>query len=431
MPEETSIEAIPAFAGREVRLKGWVRNKRSGKAIHFVILRDGTGEIQCVASKSDLAEADFAAADALTLESSAIIDGVVRADARAPSGYELTVTRVQPVQIADEYPIAKKEHGVDFLMANRHLWIRSARQVAVLKVRDEVIKATRDHFYEKRFVCADAPMFTPNACEGTTTLFEVDYFGDKVYLTQSGQLYNEATAMALGRVFSFGPTFRAEKSKTRRHLAEFWMFEAEAAFCDFEENMRIQEEYIEYLVARILDKCAAQLNTLERDTSKLLNVKAPFHRVTYDECVEALKQDGFDFEWGDDFGSPEETAIAESYDKPVFVTRFPTAIKPFYMKRDPARPEVVLGSDLLAPEGYGEIIGGGQREESIDELLERIEREGLNKDDFAWYLDLRRYGSVPHSGFGLGLERTVSWICGLSHIRSAIPFPRMLYHKYP
>jgi len=415
----------------EVRLQGWVRNKRSGKGIHFIILRDGTGEIQCVAAKADVPESDFSAADALTLESSVVIDGVVKADPRSPSGFEIGVTRVQPVQIAQDYPISKKEHGVDFLMENRHLWIRSARQVAVLQVRDEVIKATRDHFYEKGFICADSPIFTPNACEGTTTLFDVDYFGEKVYLAQSGQLYNEATAMALGKVYSFGPTFRAEKSKTRRHLMEFWMFEAEAAFCDFEENMRIQEEYIEYLVARVLDKCAEQMKALERDTSKLSNVKAPFHRIAYDECVKTLKDKGFEFEWGGDFGSPEETAIAESFDGPVFVTRFPTTIKPFYMKRDPARPDVVLGSDLLAPEGYGEIIGGGQREESIDELLSRIEHEGLNKSDFAWYLDLRRYGGVPHSGFGLGLERTVGWICGLSHIRETIPFPRMLYHKYP
>jgi asparaginyl-tRNA synthetase len=373
----------------------------------------------------------FETAKSLTQESSLIVTGTVRADERAPGGYELTVKQIKVVQLAQEYPITPKEHGVDFLMDHRHLWLRSSRQHAILRVRAEVIRAVREYLDENGFLLVDTPILTPAACEGTSTLFETDYFGDKAYLAQSGQLYSEATIMAFGKVYCFGPTFRAEKSKTRRHLLEFWMVEPEMAYADLDDCMRLAEEFISYIVQRALTRRKAELETLKRDTTSLEKVKPPFPRISYDEAVEILHQEGLEFAWGDDFGAPHETALAQRFDKPLFVHRFPTKSKAFYMEPDPDRPELSLSVDLLAPEGYGEIIGGGQRTADYDLLVKRIEEHNLPREAFEWYLDLRRYGSVPHSGFGLGIERTVAWICGIEHIRETIPFPRMLYRLYP
>jgi asparaginyl-tRNA synthetase len=426
------IQDIARYDGQSVTLRGWLHNRRSSGKIHFLTLRDGTGFIQCVMSKQAVGEEAFKAADHLAQETSLVVEGTVRVDARAPGGFEVDVTRLAVVSDSQNYPISPKEHGVDFLMDRRHLWIRSQRQQAILRVRHEVINAVRDFFNERGFILADTPIFTPAACEGTTTLFPVQYFDDETaYLTQSGQLYNEANAMALGRVYCFGPTFRAEKSKTRRHLTEFWMVEPEMAYATLDDVMDLAEALVVYVVQRVLEKRQPELKVLERDTTKLEQVKAPFPRVSYDEAAAILKEKGLPFEWGGDFGAPDETAISESFDRPVCVHRYPSAIKAFYMKPDPDRPEVALCVDVLAPEGYGEIIGGGQRIDDYDLLLARIEEHKLPKEAFEWYLDLRRFGSVPHGGFGMGIERVVTWICGIDHLREAIPYPRMLYRIYP
>jgi asparaginyl-tRNA synthetase len=426
------IEEIAGHQGQPVTLRGWLHNRRSSGKIHFLTLRDGTGFIQCVMSKAVVGEESFKRADHLAQESALIVHGTVRADARAPGGYELDVSGLEVVSESVNYPITPKEHGVDYLLDRRHLWIRSARQQAILRVRHEVINAVRDFFNSRGFILADTPIFTPSACEGTTTLFPVQYFeGETAYLTQSGQLYNEANAMALGKVYCFGPTFRAEKSKTRRHLTEFWMVEPEVAYATLDDVMDLAEGLVESVVARVLEKRQAELKTLERDTSKLEKVKAPFPRVSYDDAAKILEKKGLPFEWGGDFGAPDETALSEEYDRPILVHRYPSAVKAFYMKPDPARPEVALCIDMLAPEGYGEIIGGGERLDDYELLVARIKEHGLPQEAFEWYLDLRRFGSVPHGGFGMGIERVVSWICGLEHLREAIPYPRMLYRIYP
>jgi asparaginyl-tRNA synthetase len=426
------IDDIARHEGQTVTLKGWLVNRRSSGKIHFLQVRDGSGFIQAVLSKAAVGEEVFQRADHLSQESAIAVTGVVRADKRAPGGYEIDATGLEVVSEAHEFPITPKEHGVDFLMDRRHLWIRSQRQQAILRVRHEVIDAVRDYFNSRGFVLADTPIFTPSACEGTTTLFPVQYFDDATaYLTQSGQLYNEANAMALGRVYCFGPTFRAEKSKTRRHLTEFWMVEPEVAYASLDDIIDLAEGLVVEVVSRALDRRRTELKVLERDTTRLEAVQRPFPRISYDEAAALLKGKGLPFEWGGDFGSPDETAISESYDRPVAVYGYPSAIKAFYMKPHPDRPEVSMSVDFLAPEGYGEIIGGGQRLEDYDLLIRRIEEHKLPREAFEWYLDLRRFGSVPHAGFGMGIERVVSWICGLEHLREAIPYPRMLYRLYP
>ncbi len=425
----TLIKHLAGHAGEEVEIRGWLYNKRSSGKIAFLIVRDGTGTVQGVLLKTN--EVAFAVAETLTQESSLCMKGVVRAEPRAVGGFEIDVTELRAIGIAQEYPISLKEHGVDFLAERRHLWIRTPKQAAILRIRAEIEFALREFFYRNDFVLADSPIITPAACEGTTNLFEIDYHGEKAYLSQSGQLYNEANAAALGRVYCFGPTFRAEKSKTRRHLLEFWMIEAEAAFFDVDDNMRLQEDMIVYVIERVLERCRPELKLIDRDISKLEAVKKPFPRISYTEAVALLNQKGEAFEWGDDFGAPHETIIGSHFDSPVFVHRYPTAIKAFYMKPDPENEKVVLGADLLAPEGYGEIIGGGQRIDDLELLEKRIEEHHLPREAFEWYLDIRRFGTTPHSGFGLGIERTVAWICGLDHIRETIPFPRMLHKLYP
>jgi asparaginyl-tRNA synthetase len=426
------IEDVARHEGETVTLKGWLANRRSSGKIHFLQIRDGSGFIQGVMSKAAVGPDLFARADHLSQESAVVVTGAVRADTRAPGGFELDVSGLEVVSESHDFPITPKEHGVDFLMDRRHLWIRSARQQAVLRVRHEVIDAVRDYFNSRGFVLADTPIFTPSACEGTTTLFPVQYFEDTTaYLTQSGQLYNEANAMALGRTYCFGPTFRAEKSKTRRHLTEFWMVEPEVAYANLDDIIQLAEGLVVEVVSRVLDRRRRELQALERDTTKLEAVKSPFPRLSYDDAADLLKKKGLPFEWGGDFGSPDETAISEAFDRPVAVHGYPSAIKAFYMKPHPDRPEVSLSVDFLAPEGYGEIIGGGQRLEDLDLLLARIDEHKLPREAFEWYLDLRRYGSVPHAGFGMGIERVVSWICGLEHLREAIPYPRMLYRLYP
>lgn len=431
MVERILLKHIGRHVGTEVEIRGWLYNKRSSGKILFLIIRDGSGMVQGVMVKNEVPEEVFEAARRLTQESSVIVRGIVREEPRAISGYELSITHVEIVQLAEEYPITPKEHGVEYLLDRRHLWLRSRKQHAIMLVRNEIIKATRKFFDERDFVLIDAPILTPASVEGTTTLFETDYFEDKAYLSQSGQLYMEAAAMAFGRVYCFGPTFRAEKSKTRRHLMEFWMVEPEMAFCDNEENMKIQEEYVSYLVQHVLEHCRPQLEILERDISKLETVVPPFPRLSYDEAVEILQKNGSEIQWGDDLGGGDETIIANMFDRPVFIYGYPTEVKAFYFAPDPKRPEVVKGSDMLAPEGYGEIIGGGERIADLELLRQRLKEHNLPEDKYSWYLDLRRYGSVPHSGFGLGLERTVTWICGLPHLREAIPFPRMLNRIYP
>jgi asparaginyl-tRNA synthetase len=426
------IEDIGAHEGEEVTLKGWLHNRRSSGKIHFLIVRDGSGFIQAVMSKAAVGDEMFNVAAHLSQETSLIVTGTVRADTRAPSGYEIDVRQIEVVGASHDYPITPKEHGVDYLLDRRHLWIRSERQQAILRVRHEIINAVRDFFNTRGFILADTPIFTPAACEGTTTLFPAQYFEETTaYLTQSGQLYNEANAMALGRVYCFGPTFRAEKSKTRRHLTEFWMVEPEMAYADLNDVMALAEGLLVSIVGRALDKRKRELQILERDVTKLERVQAPFPRISYDDAVKILQDKGMPFEWGGDFGGPDETAVSESFDRPVMVHRFPSTIKAFYMKPDPDRPELALGVDVLAPEGYGEIIGGGQRLDDLDLLLKRIEEHELPKEAFDWYVDLRRYGSVPHGGFGMGIERAVAWICGLEHVRETIPYPRMLYRLYP
>ena len=426
------IDDIANFDGQAVTLRGWLHRRRSSGRIHFLTVRDGTGFIQAVMSKASVGDEVFRHADHLGQETSLIVDGTVRADARAPGGYELDVAGLQVVGESHDYPITPKEHGVDYLLDRRHLWIRSPRQQAILRVRHAVVDAVRDFLNGRGFTLADAPIFTPAACEGTTTLFPVQYFDDTTaYLTQSGQLYNEANIMALGRVYCFGPTFRAEKSKTRRHLTEFWMVEPEIAFATLDDAIALAEALVVAVVARVLDTRRRELEVLERDTSALERVQAPFPRITYDAAVETLTANGQPFEWGGDFGGTDETVLAEQFDRPVAVHRFPSAIKAFYMKSDPDRPEVSLSVDILAPEGYGEIIGGGERLDDFDELLSRIKAHDLPQEAFEWYLDLRRYGTVPHSGFGMGIERVLAWICGLEHLRETIPYPRMLYRLYP
>lgn len=427
-----TISEVKNYVGGEVTIGAWLANKRSSGKIQFLELRDGTGFIQGVVLKNEVSEQVWEDAKSLTQESSLYISGTVREDKRAPSGFELTVTGLSVIQIAHDYPITPKEHGVEFLMDHRHLWLRSSRQHAILRIRNQIIKATYDFFNDNGFIKVDPPILTGSSAEGTTDLFHTKYFDRDAYLSQSGQLYMEAAAMAFGKVFSFGPAFRAEKSKTRRHLIEFWMIEPEMAFCDHEMNLRVQENYVSYIVAQVLKNCANDLKAIGRDTTKLEKIKAPFPRITYDQAIEFLKEQGFDdIEWGDDFGSPHETAIAEHFDVPVFVTEYPTKVKAFYMKPVPGREDVVLCADLLAPEGYGEIIGGSQRIDDLDLMKKRYEQFNLNDPSYKWYLELRQYGTVPHSGFGLGLERAVAWICGLEHIREASPFPRLLNRIYP
>jgi asparaginyl-tRNA synthetase len=422
-------------AGETVEIAGWLYNLRRGGKICFPQVRDGTGILQCVAVKSALPEETFEALKDLTQESSLIVRGKIRAEARAPGGFELDVesaTIVQRVPESDPYPITPKDHGIDFLMDHRHLWLRSQRQHAILGVRHEVIRAVRDYFDSHGFTLVDTPIFTPAACEGTTTLFEVNYFEDeKAYLAQSGQLYNEATAMAFGKVYCFGPTFRAEKSKTRRHLTEFWMVEPEMAYATLEDVKRVGEEMIVFVVGRVLENRRAELKALERDVSKLEAIQAPFPRMSYDDAVKFLQSKGSEIQWGGDFGGTDETLLSQEHDRPLMVDGYPSAVKAFYMQPEPARPEVALCVDVLAPEGYGEIIGGGQRIHDYDLLVRRIEEHKLPKQAFDWYLDLRKFGTVPHGGFGMGIERCVAWICGLEHIRETIAFPRMLYRLHP
>ncbi len=429
--EKVTISDVSKHEGKEVALSGWLYNKRSSGKLWFLLVRDGTGIIQSVASKEDVSDATFQNCENVTQESSISMTGTITADKRAPGGYELQIKEMAILQLVQNYPITPKEHGTAFLMDHRHLWLRSSRQVAILKIRHEIIRACRDFFDQNGFVLVDAPIFTPAACEGTTTLFETEYFGTQAYLTQSGQLYMEAAAMALGKVYCFGPTFRAEKSKTRRHLTEFWMIEPEVAFMDLDGDMKLAEDFIEYIVQRILKNNENELRQLERDTTHLEKIRAPFPRITYNEAVHILKEKGIDFEYGNDFGGADETVISEVFEKPVMVHRYPAEVKAFYMKNDPEDPSKVLCMDVLAPEGIGEIIGGGQREDDHETLSKKITSHGLPVEAFQWYLDLRQYGTVPHSGFGLGIERTVSWICGLSHVRETIPFPRMMHRLTP
>jgi asparaginyl-tRNA synthetase len=429
---DTTIEKIGAHEGQSVTIKGWLHNRRSSGKIHFLTVRDGSGFLQVVMGKRDVDEATFTRADHLSQESAVIVTGTVKAEPRAIGGYEMIASGLEVVNESHDYPITPKEHGVDYLMDRRHLWIRAERQTAILRVRHEIINAVRDFFNDQGFILADTPIFTPAACEGTTTLFPVEYFdNEKAYLTQSGQLYNEANAMALGKVYAFGPTFRAEKSKTRRHLTEFWMVEPEMAYADLDDVITLAEGLITSVVARVLDRRQKELKTLERDTSKLEAVKAPFPRLKYDEAAKMLLDKGLPFVVGGDLGGTDETVLSQQFDRPVCVTHYPAAIKAFYMKPDPNEPDKALCVDVLAPEGYGEIIGGGQRLDDLDLLLQRIKEHDLPQESFEWYLDLRRYGSVPHGGFGMGIERCVSWICGLEHVRETIPYPRMLYRIYP
>ncbi|GAB4113543.1 MAG: asparagine--tRNA ligase [Candidatus Caldatribacteriota bacterium] len=426
------ISEINNYTDQEVVIKGWLYNKRSSGSIKFLIIRDGSGYIQATIIKSEVEKELFEKIEEIEYESSLRIAGRVKKEKRAPLGYEILLKDLQVIHNAQkDYPISLKEHGVGFLMDYRHLWLRSPRQNAILRIRAEIIKAIRNFLDQEGFILVDAPILTPAACEGTTTLFETNYFEDKAYLTQSGQLYNEASAMAFGKVYCFGPTFRAEKSKTRRHLMEFWMVEPEAAFVELEENNQIQERLITYIVEQVLKNKREELIVLERDISKLEKIQIPFPRLAYDQAINMLKEKGIQIEWGDDFGGDEETVISQSFDKPVFIHHYPTKCKAFYMKPDPQRSEVVLCADLIAPEGYGEIIGGGQRIDDYNLLLQKIEEHNLPRENYEWYLDLRKYGSVPHSGFGLGIERTVAWICGLNHVRETIPFPRMLNKIYP
>jgi asparaginyl-tRNA synthetase len=435
-----TIAEIGKYDGQSVTIRGWLYNLRESGKLLFPIFRDGSGQIQGVVPKNAVSPETFEALKGLTQESSVIVEGKVRADKRAPGGYELDVSNVQVLQKvseSDPYPITPKEHGVDFLMEHRHLWIRSPRQAAILRVRAEIVKAARDFFDERGFTLTDPPILTPAACEGTTTLFPVDYFDEQAYLTQSGQLYIEATAMALGKVYSFGPTFRAEKSKTRRHLTEFWMVEPELAYATLDDVMELAEGLITFIAKRCLEKRRADLQTIGRDIAKLEKIDVPFPRITYDEAVQLL-QAGFargalesKFEWGGDLGSPDETYLSAQFERPLMIHRYPAKVKAFYMEPDPQRPDLALCVDVLAPEGYGEIIGGSQRMASHALLVQRIHEHGLPEEAFKWYLDLRKFGSVPHGGFGMGIERAVAWICGLEHVRETIPFPRMLHRLYP
>ena len=445
MAQVIQIKDIAAYDGQEVTVKGWVYNRTGKGRLQFILLRDGSGQAQCVAFKREMDESEFEIARGLTQESSVIISGTVRADERAPGypgGYEIGITALKLVQQADDYPITPKEHGTEFLMNHRHLWVRSNRQWAILRIRATIIKALRDWLDDQGFLLVDTPIITPAAGEETTTLFEVDYFGESAFLAQTGQLYNEANIMAFGKVYCFGPTFRAEKSKTRRHLIEFWMLEPEIAFCSLEELMDIEEGMVTYVVEQVLDKHQAELAVIERDMDKLRAITAPFARISYDDAVAKLQALHANMEdaqmaaeiaiaWGEDFGSPHETALAEMFDKPVFVYHYPTAVKAFYMTPVAGRPEVCRSVDLLAPEGYGEIIGGSERIHDHDLLAANIDELGLGREAYAWYLDLRKFGTVPHAGFGIGIERTVAWICGLNHVRETIPYARLINRKYP
>lgn len=426
-----SADQIEASLGGLVKIKGWVFNFRSSGKIWFLQCRDGHGFIQSVVSKNDVSEKAWEGCQKITLETSVELSGVIRKDERSPYGYEMQVADLKIIQIAADYPITKKEHGADFLLDNRHLWLRSSRQRAIQKIRHAIITATCEFLDNNYFTRIDSPILTPSACEGTTTLFEIDYFGRPAYLSQSGQLYLEAAIFSLGRCYDFGPVFRAEKSKTRRHLIEFWMMDAEMAFVEHEENLAMQENLIEYIVGRVLEKNKEELKIAERDVVMLERIKTPFVRKTYSEAINELRQLGSDVKDGDDLGADDETSLTKKYEQPIFVEKFPSKIKAFYMKRDPSNKNFALCSDLLAPEGYGEIIGGSQREENYEILLKRIEEKNLPLKNFQWYLDLRKYGSVPHSGFGYGLERIVAWICGLKHVRTSIPFPRLLNRINP
>jgi len=429
---KTTISEVHKYVDQEVKIGAWLANKRSSGKIAFLQLRDGTGFIQGVVAKSDIGEEVFQLAKSITQESSLFVTGKVQKDERSPLGFELLVTGLEVIHQAVDYPITPKEHGTEFLMDHRHLWLRSKRQHAVMKIRNEIIRATFEFFNNNGFTKVDPPILTGSSPEGGSELFHTKYFDEDAFLSQSGQLHLEAAAMALGKVFSFGPTFRAEKSKTRRHLIEFWMIEPEMAFYDHEDSLKVQEEYVSYIVQSVLKNCQIELKILGRDTSKLEKIQAPFPRITYDEALKFLHEKGFnDVQWGDDFGAPHETAIAENYDKPVFITHYPTALKAFYMQPDPKRPEVVLCADMIAPEGYGEIIGGSERINDFDLLQQRLDEHNLPLEAYKWYLELRQYGSVPHSGFGLGLERTVAWISGVEHVRETIPFPRLLNRLYP
>jgi len=432
MPDFVTVSELGDHVGDTVRLRGWVRNHRSSGKILFVILRDGTGEAQVVFARDDLDDRSWEVAEALTYEASAVVEGVVQEDRRAPGGYELSGRRAELVGASPEYPIQPKEHGVDFLLQNRHLWLRSHRQVAIMRVRDEIIMAIRDFFYERGFTLVDTPILTGAIGESAGTLFETEYFDlGPAYLAQTGQLYLEAAAAALGKVYCFGPTFRAEKSKTRRHLAEFWMVEPEVAWMDSEGNMELQEEFVSYIVGRVLERRRDELERLERDIGKLEAVRPPFDRMSYTDAIAYLKEQGSDIEWGADLGADDETLVAGGRSKPLFIYDYPKEAKAFYMKENPEDPRTVKCNDLIAPEGYGEIIGGSQREDDLDRLLGRIREEKLPEDAYYWYLDLRRYGTYPHSGFGLGLERTVAWICDLGHLREAIAFPRLMTRLAP
>ncbi len=431
MPEWVYVRNIAQYEGKEVELRGWLYSNRSSGKLHFLQVRDGTGTIQCVLFKGEVSAEIFSLGHTLTQESSVIVKGTVRADPRSAIGFELGVTHLEIAQQAHDYPITPKEHGVAFLLDHRHLWLRSSRQHALLRIRSEVIKACRDYFDDHGFTLLDAPIFTPTACEGTSTLFPVEYFDDTVYLTQSGQLYMEAGAMAFGKVYCCGPTFRAEKSKTRRHLTEFWMIEPEVAYCDLNGDMDLAEDFLESVVQRVLTHRQAELKALERDITKLAQIKKPFPRISYSEAIQRLQTKGVDIQWGDDFGGDDETILSQQFDRPVMVHRYPTESKAFYMKTDPNDAKVALCMDVLAPEGYGEIIGGGQREDDLSVLQEKIRVQDLAEEAFSWYLDLRRYGSVPHAGFGMGIERLVTWLCGLHHVRESIPFPRMLERVTP
>jgi asparaginyl-tRNA synthetase len=425
------IQDLPKHIGEKVTINGWLYNKRTSGKLQFPIIRDGSGYLQCVVFKKEVSEDTWKAVEEVTQESSVHVTGTVREEKRAPGGVELGVESFEVLQLAQDYPITPKEHGTAFLMDLRHLWLRSSKQHAILRIRNEIEKSIRDFFYDRDFVLIDSPILTANAAEGTSTLFETDYFGEKAYLSQSGQLYLEPAAAAFGRVYCFGPTFRAEKSKTRRHLTEFWMVEPEVAFLEFDGLQELAEEFVESIVGRVVERCQEELKTLERDVSKLENVKRPFPRITYREAIELLQSKGMSVNFGDDLGGDEETVIANSFDRPVMISRYPTAIKAFYMQPDPKDPDVVLALDMIAPEGYGEIIGGSQRIHDYTLLLERIIQHNLPVDKFQWYLDLRKYGTFPHSGFGMGIERVVAWVAGVPHLRETIPYPRMLNRIYP
>jgi asparaginyl-tRNA synthetase len=426
-----SIEQISRFEGQDITVKGWVRNRRSSGKLSFLTVRDGTGDLQAILSKGEVGEDQFSLCSQLTQESSVVLTGKPRKDARAPGGFELDVSKIHVIQIAEPFPIQPKEHGVGFLMEYRHLWLRSRRQHAILRVRHEIIRTCRNFFDERGFTLIDTPIFTPNACEGTTTLFQTQYFDQVAYLAQSGQLYGEAAAAAFGKIYCFGPTFRAEKSKTRRHLTEFWMVEPEMAFAELPDAMQLAEELVFTVIQRVLEARRTELEILERDIPKLEAMVMPFPRITYEEAIARLQKKGMAIQFGDDFGGDEETHLAQEFDRPVIVHRYPAAAKAFYMAKDPERPDLALCMDMLAPEGYGEIIGGGQRIHDLDALLDNIQAHHLPEEAFKWYVDLRRYGTVPHAGFGMGIERVVAWICGLDHVRETIPFPRMLYTLYP